>query len=89
MSYMIQFPDFDDHATPAQLLALGFADASWHNDTCPSFDRDGLIVFVDYLDTELSEFKGKRFNVIQDAPNGQTIDHGSYDSLSDVLAAIA
>jgi hypothetical protein len=48
-----------------------------------------LIVFVDYLDANLSELKGQRFSVIQDAPNGQTIDHGSYNSLSDVLAAIA
>jgi hypothetical protein len=86
---MIQFPDFDDHATTTQLLALGFVDISFHNDTCPSFERDNLIVFVDYLDANLSELKGQRFSVIQDAPNGQTIDHGSYNSLSDVLAAIA
>ena len=88
MTYLIQFPDFDDHATPAQLLALGFQDISWQNDTCPSFERKGFVLYVDYADINLSELKGARFSVIG-TPRDSDLEHGDFDNLSDALAAIA
>ena len=32
----------------AWLLAHGFEDTSWHNDACPSFERDNLRIYLDY-----------------------------------------
>ena len=38
----------------------GFADSSWHNDTCPSYldEAFGLQVFVDYADLTKREYDG-------------------------------
>jgi hypothetical protein len=87
MTYQTEFPDFDDHASAAQLLALGFADISWHNDTCPSFERGGVIVFVDYINPDLAEFgdcRGSdRFSVVKDLSE---LNFGNFDNLSDVIA---
>ena len=56
MSYQIEFPDFDAAGEADALIAAGFKDTSWHNDTCPSFTRDGLWIFVDYVDPARREF---------------------------------
>jgi len=61
------FPDFDDAASCERLASLGFTDASYSSDTCPSFERDGVIIFVDYADASLSEWRARdalRFSVI-------------------------
>jgi hypothetical protein len=36
MTYKIEFPDYDDTIT----LPEGWRDVSWHNDICPSFEKD-------------------------------------------------
>jgi len=67
MSYSTIFPDFDDAASCERLASLGFTDESYVNDTCPSFDRDGITIYIDYADAALSEFTGRddlRFTVI-------------------------
>jgi hypothetical protein len=70
MSYQTEFPNFDDAASCERLLSLGFTDMSWGNDACPSFERDGVSLYVDYADASLSEFTNRgaeRFTVIWDA----------------------
>jgi hypothetical protein len=87
MTYQTEFSDFDDHASAAQLLALGFADISWHNDTCPSFERNGVIMFVDYINPDLAEFgacRGSdRFSVVKDTCQ---LNWRNFDNLSDALS---
>lgn len=51
MSYKTEFPHFILDVT----IPDGFADQSWHNNACPSFEKqlpDGqyLIIWVDYAD---------------------------------------
>lgn len=45
-----EFPDFPLADYPT--LPEGFADSSWHNDSCPSMKNEtlGLFIFVDYVD---------------------------------------
>lgn len=84
MSYQTIFPDFDDAASCERLLALGFADTSWGNDTCPSFERDGVAIYVDYANASLSEWQERddtRFNTI----NHETNEHFEYDDLDHAL----
>jgi hypothetical protein len=86
MTYQEEFPDFDDHESAARLLALGFVDISWRNDTCPSFERNGVIVFVDYINPDLSEFgdcRGSdRFSVVKGACE---LNWRNFDNLSEAL----
>jgi hypothetical protein len=56
MTYAIEFPDFDAATDAQALIAAGFTDTSWRNDACPSFTREGMCVFVDYLDASRREF---------------------------------
>lgn len=63
-SFRTEFPDFPADAIPA--LPVGFADQSWHNDTCPSFHHEGadLTVYIDYPDADMRELpEGERFNL--------------------------
>ena len=55
-AFEIEFPDFDARSEAEALIGAGFADTSWHNDACPSFTREGLWVFVDYVDPSRREF---------------------------------
>jgi hypothetical protein len=53
----------------------GFADSSWHNDTCPSYINEaiGVQVFIDYVDVSKRELpEGKRFTV-SDADTYETL----------------
>ena len=63
MTYKIEFPDYDDAIT----LPEGWRDVSWHNDICPSFEKDlndvTYKIFCDYKDPERREVGGERFNV--------------------------
>ena len=82
MSYQTIFPDFDDAASCERLLALGFADASYSNDTCPSFERDGVAIYVDYADASLSEWTERgdtRFSVINLDTNEQSMPFDDLD----------
>lgn len=65
--FRAEFPDFDTTTMPD--IPEGWADISWHNDTCPSFRTfTGFQVFVDFLDPELREYpEGFRFTVHADA----------------------
>ena len=48
MSYRTEFPDFVLDVT----IPTGFIDVSWHNDVCPSFEKDDgtfqTRVWIDY-----------------------------------------
>ena len=48
MTYQTEFPDFPASAMPA--MPDGFADRSWHNETCPCFihEATGLVIWVEY-----------------------------------------
>ncbi len=81
MSYQTIFPDFDDAASCERLLALGFADTSWGNDACPSFERDDVSIYVDYADASLSDWTERddaRFSVI-DGHNDQSMPFDDLD----------
>ena len=61
-----EFPDYPLADLPA--MPEGFADSSWHNDTCPSYldEASGLQVFMDYADVNKREYDGGlRFSVIR------------------------
>ena len=61
-----EFPDYPLSDLPA--MPEGFADSSWHNDTCPSYldEAFGLQVFMDYVDATKREYDGGlRFSVIR------------------------
>ena len=82
--YKLMFPDFDDAASCERLASLGFTDASYSNDTCPSFERDGVLIYVDYADASLSEWAGRdglRFSVINLGTDEQFI----FDNLDHAL----
>ena len=61
-----EFPDYPLSDLPAK--PEGFANSSWHNDTCPSYldEAFGLQVFMDYADLTKREYDGGlRFSVIR------------------------
>lgn len=64
--FRTEFPDFD--ATTMPDIPEGWADTSWHNDTCPSFRTfTGFQVFVDYSDPTQRELPDRpRFTVHAD-----------------------
>lgn len=74
--YQTEFPDFGTFDLP---LPDGFADTSWHNDVCPSFERDlgddtYLRIFVDYANPADRENPGaKRFTCQRVMPDGDTV----------------
>jgi len=67
MSYKTEFPDFD--YIPLLAFHEGWYDTSWHNDTCPSFERLTLDqftikVFFDYKNIKKREVdSGEKFYV--------------------------
>jgi hypothetical protein len=90
MTYLTEFSDFD-YALP---VIEGFADASWHDDVCPSLINEalGLRLWCDYADTAKRELPGARRYILV---------HGGFDDIesetvltetddfADVLKAIA
>lgn len=67
MTYETEFPDFG--AMPADVPAA-WADSSWHNDACPSYEVAGdgfgfgFRLFVDYADKAKREFpESSRFSL--------------------------
>jgi hypothetical protein len=63
MNYKTEFPHYDDDLS----LPKGWKDTSWHNDACPSFEKEvkGTIyrLWCDFKDPSLSEIGGLRFSV--------------------------
>jgi hypothetical protein len=88
---MTEFPDYDGELPDI----YGFADSSYHHDTCPSLTNSelGLQLFVDYVDPASSEYPESRtsgelgrYRLLQ-LDGGE--DLANTDDLGDVLAAIA
>ena len=66
-----EFPDYALSDLPA--MPEGFADSSWHNDTCPSFidEAHRLRIFIDYVDKAKRELPdGMRFTVAREQFDG-------------------
>lgn len=92
MTYRTEFPDFD----PATMTPMpeGFEDTSWHNNSMPSFQSDvlGLVIYVDFADEALREWKGmKRFSMYDtDGEGALATDEPflSTDDWSEVLAIV-
>jgi hypothetical protein len=75
-NYKTEFPDYDQQLS----LPDGWIDTSWHNDICPSFEKDfGNVtykIFCDYKDPEKREVGGDQFTVsvyIEDEVNFECI----------------
>jgi hypothetical protein len=70
---MTTHAEFNDYPL-ADLPAMpeGFADSSWHNDTCPSYidEQRGLRIFIDYVDVTKRELSdGPRFTLLEEETN--------------------
>jgi hypothetical protein len=87
-----EFPSFPAADMPA--MPEGFADCSWHNDTCPSIKNEtlGLLVFIDFVDQDWREMPGaERFSVLKMDGEGLVEEMDNIldtDDWSDVLALI-
>lgn len=93
-TYQTEFPDFDAPADCAALLAAGWRDQSWHNDTCPSFEYGGRVaMFVDYAAPELREspeLSDGRFTVILlDSEGCYSDECATLSNLSEAMAIAA
>lgn len=87
MSYKTEFPDFVLDVD----IPEGFEDTSYRNNSCPSWTKGDLTIFVDYADASLREFpEFNRFNVqrFNEAADSYE-DVINTDDWQDVLAAIA
>ena len=62
-NYKQEFPDFDTELH----LPEGWIDTSWHNDICPSFEKQfGAVtykIFCDYTNPDRREVGGDQFTV--------------------------
>jgi hypothetical protein len=87
MSFQSEFPDFAPATMPA--IPAGWADESWHNDTCPRFlTGNGFTVFVDYADEALREFDGgARFAVQPEASCENLLETDDWDAVLAFVAA--
>lgn len=61
MTYREQFPDFDPATMPA--IPATWADRSWRNDNCPSFQSGEWTIWVDYAEPAQREHGGPRYHV--------------------------
>lgn len=92
-----EFPDFPPEDMPA--IPAGWEDASWHNETCPSFHiGESLRVFIDYADPAKSEYPEERRSghlqrfSLHPLEDGQVSDKPVIiwtDDWSELLAAVA
>lgn len=87
MSYRTEFPEFARCPQVEQLLAAGFSDRSWHNDSCPSFvSPDGALrVWIEFADLDMRDNPDVRFVVQreeQDTSEGEVL--AATDSWADV-----
>ena len=85
-----QFPDYPIASLPA---LWDWEDVSWHNDTCPSFRKGDLLVWVDWPDPrEREDFDGRRFILCRlDADGCLPVDNATIletDDWAEVLALL-
>jgi hypothetical protein len=73
MKYPTEFPDFP--ATDMPATPQGFADNSWHNDSCPNFTSEelGLRIWIDYADKEQREVPEASRFVLEPSDNADNI----------------
>jgi hypothetical protein len=81
MTYKIEFPDYDDTLS----FPDGWVDDSWHNDVCPKFIKNNLIIWCDYKNFDRRETEGQQFIVSLSHEDGCE-PLKAFDSLSDALA---
>ena len=84
-TYKTEFPSYDDELA----FPKGWIDTSWHNDACPSFgyltpSGEEVRIYCDYVNPELREVEGKRFNVVIDDGLNFTQLEG-FDTLQEAL----
>jgi hypothetical protein len=89
MNYKVEFPHYDDELT----LPDGWGDTSWHNDACPSFEKEikGTVyrIWCDFKDSSLSEVGGLRFAVcVYDAREDELTPLGEFNTLQEALDSI-
>jgi hypothetical protein len=81
MTYKIEFPDYDDTLS----FPEGWIDDSWHNDVCPKFIKDNILIWCDYKEFDRRETEGQQFVVSLGHSDGcQPLQ--AFDSLPDALA---
>jgi len=84
-----EFPDYDDTIK----MPEGWIDTSWHNDVCPSFERDigdtTYKIFCNYKDVEKREIGGLQFQVCQYTKTDDSLEFLSeFDTLAEALTLI-
>lgn len=74
--YVREFPDFADVDMPAALFDGTWADESWHNDVCPSFQRGSVLVYVEHPDPAQRECgpEAPRFSIRKLDAEGCVLD---------------
>jgi len=77
MTYLTEFPEFESSDVP---VFEGFTDTSWHNDTCPSFERPlkhgvSIRVWVEHQDPQKRDYFVERFaiDIMQDCECLETV----------------
>jgi hypothetical protein len=84
--FTIEFPDFDPATMPD--IPDTWVDISWHNDSCPSFEAGhGIIVYVDYDDQAMREFKQYARYMVYDTESETLVIESSY--WPEILAKVA
>jgi hypothetical protein len=55
MTYQTAFPDFDRATEIDALIAAGWRDESWQNDSAPRVHCGDAVIWIDYADADKSE----------------------------------
>ena len=89
MNYKVEFAHYDDELT----LPDGWVDTSWHNDACPSFEKNingtTYRVWCDFKDPSLSEVGGLRFAVNKYLEQeDEYLPMGEFNTLQEALDSI-
>ena len=89
MNYKVEFAHYDDELT----LPDGWVDTSWHNDACPSFEKNikgtTYRVWCDFKDQSLSEVGGLRFAVNKYLEQeDEYLPMGEFNTLQEALDSI-
>lgn len=90
-TYLTEFANFPVDPVCIALLGMGFVDASWHNDSCPSFEGFDLKVWVEYADPEQREFgpDAERFGISYASDGQESGSMLSTNEWNEVLGFIA
>lgn len=88
-NYKQEFPDFDTELN----LPEGWIDTSWHNDICPSFEKQfGAVtykIFCDYTNPDRREVGGDQFTACVYIEDEVTFDCiGQFDTLAEALSCV-